>query len=330
MVTVRACPLASEGDLLPGDHDPAGVRGPPLHRDRLGRGPWPLSEWLRRCSFRPRRARAGSVGCGAARGCRGRRTSGCAASIRIPTRRPPRISAASTTRPPRRSVPPAETVRSTSTAVAGARSAAAAERAGARPRPGRPAWRGRPRSGASGRDLTRAPGDGQVDHVAVGPEPHHLPGPCRARARTAVRATHMFPTAGTTRSNSTGATGPRRPGRRHPCTGSRSRRLAVWSSGTRSRRRPCQRRRQPQLAAAAAAARGRGANRSAGTTGAARRAPGAAARRCIRRPTRRPRPAPPRRLERAAVVEQIPAQGPMEPLDLPVRGSATPAGSAGG
>ena len=67
---------AAQGDLLADDHDDAGVAGDPLHGDRPGR-------WPRR---RPGRAGAAelaggprSVGwarCAAARGSRGRRTSG--------------------------------------------------------------------------------------------------------------------------------------------------------------------------------------------------------------------------------------------------------------
>jgi hypothetical protein len=31
---------AAQGDLLAGDRDHSGGRGPPLHPDRFGRGPW--------------------------------------------------------------------------------------------------------------------------------------------------------------------------------------------------------------------------------------------------------------------------------------------------
>jgi hypothetical protein len=68
----------------------------------------------------PHRARAGSVGYAAVRGSEGRRnSSGAPSSIHTPTRRPPTIQAASTTREPSEIVPPLETVRSTSTMPTG-------------------------------------------------------------------------------------------------------------------------------------------------------------------------------------------------------------------
>ena len=57
--------------------------------------------------------------------------------------------------------------------------------------------------GADG--LDPGPGDEQVDQVAVGPEPHGLPGPDRTGpSQNCFPDSHMFPDGGTTRSSSTG------------------------------------------------------------------------------------------------------------------------------
>ena len=115
-VTVWCRWIAAEGDLLAGDHDHAGVRGPALHPDRFGRGP---GRWPGRAGAAQPDGLAGveRVGSGAQQlaGVEVEEQQRAPSSIRIPTRRPARISAASTTWPPSDTVPARATVRSTST-----------------------------------------------------------------------------------------------------------------------------------------------------------------------------------------------------------------------
>src|SRR5690348_8559314 len=85
---------APEGDLLPGDHDDAGVAGPPLHGDGLGWGPgwWPGGTGaLQPAGLFPGQ-RAGPGAQQFAGG--GVEEHEGVSSMRMPSLRPPRISAA--------------------------------------------------------------------------------------------------------------------------------------------------------------------------------------------------------------------------------------------
>ena len=127
--------------------------------------------------------------------------------MRIPTRRPARISAARTTWPPRETVPARVTVRSTSTASPSVRPGGS----GGGPAGTAPSATRWARSVTLRCERTRLdPGaaDGQVDQVAVDPEPRPPARPGPGPSQNCCPADRMFPDGGTTWSSSTGATRP--------------------------------------------------------------------------------------------------------------------------
>ena len=177
---------------MAGDHDDAAVGGAALHADRLDRGArrWPGGAGCR-AAVAPARPGAGSAGCAAAPGCRGRRTSGSGIDADA-DRRPARISAARTRSggPAHRAGPADGPLDLDGLAVL--------ERGQGRGRQGR-------RLGGCGGQVSDAQvgadgldpgaGDAQVDQVAVGPDRATVPAPVPGPARTAAGTPSCSPTA---------------------------------------------------------------------------------------------------------------------------------------
>src|SRR5215472_714931 len=192
---------AAEGDLLPGDHDDAGVAGPPWHGDGSadGRGGGPAG-------LAPRMVQAWSRVSGLGRVRSSSRVAGSknmsvCSWMRAPALRPPRISAAMTDRPARCTWPSLETTRSASIAAPGWALGSGGGPAGRAPVAASLARSAVDRWERT--DLTRSPAT--VRWITSVSAQNVMTCPARRGPSQNWRpVTSVLPLGGTTRSNSTG------------------------------------------------------------------------------------------------------------------------------